>query len=68
LDSKFGESLPTVRQAMEQLARSHRPRDLAEEAYGLYEQFRPEVASGKGGWGQKGKLDLALIRRLATTQ
>jgi hypothetical protein len=34
-------------------------------AYGLYEQFRPNVPAGKTGWGAAGKLDLALIGSLA---
>jgi hypothetical protein len=27
---------------------------------------RPKIASGQGGWGQRGKLDLRVIRELAT--
>lgn len=64
LESKFGESLARVREAMEELAAAYAPEDLAEVAYGLYERFRPAIEAGKGGWGQKGTLDLDLIRRL----
>ena len=39
-------------------------RDLARQAFGLYEEFRPAVKSGAAGWGQEGKLDLAHIRNL----
>jgi hypothetical protein len=30
----------------------------------LYEQFRPEIARGKCGWGQQGDLDLSRIASL----
>jgi hypothetical protein len=41
------------------------PGELTEVAYSLYDQFRPPIAPGKSGWGQKGELDLAVIRSLA---
>ncbi len=65
LVKSFGESMPPVREAMERLAGSHTPEQLDEAAFGLYERFRPKVASGRRGWGQKGTLDLDVIRRLA---
>lgn len=65
LEGKFGAGLGEARQAMEHLARSLPPADLAEQAYHLYEQFRPAVAGGIAGWGAEGELDLALIERLA---
>lgn len=65
LESKFAESLPAVRKAMETLASAYGPEGIGEAAYGLYEQFRPKIAPGKRGWGQKGQLSLALIRALA---
>jgi len=65
LEKKFGDDLTAVRDAMEELARSIKPADLAERAYGLYERFRPEIPSGKRGWGAKGPLDLGFIRGLS---
>ena len=65
LATKFGESLPAVREAMQALAAAYDPDDLADVAYTLYEKFRPKVASGERGWGQKSVLDLDLVRRLA---
>jgi len=64
LEGKFGEDLDDVRDAMAELAASYEPDDLAEAAYGLYEKFRPQIAGGRRGWGQKGDLDLDLIRGL----
>ena len=65
LSGKFGERLDDVRAAMAHLAGAFEPEDLADAAYELYETFRPKISSGKRGWGQKGDLDLGLIRSLA---
>ena len=65
LESKFEDDLAAARDAMAELAAAYEPEDLEDAAYGLYEAFRPEIASGKRGWGQKGDLDLDLIRSLA---
>ena len=64
LESKFGESLASVRGAMEELAGGFGAEEIAGAAYGLYERFRPQIESGKRGWGQRGELDLGLIRSL----
>ena len=65
LESKFGEDLATVRAAMEALAASRTHQELEDTSYDLYEAFRPAVERGERGWGQKGKLDLGLIRSLS---
>jgi len=65
LETKFAESLDATRAAMETLAAAFEPESLEEVAYELYETFRPKIASGKRGWGQKGELHLGLIRSLA---
>lgn len=67
LEAKFGEALEPTRVALEALARSLPPRQLATQAFALYEAFRPEIPTGTRGWGAKGVLDLARIRRLAGT-
>src|SRR3954469_23638132 len=64
LAGKFGDALSDVQGAMEALATSMPPEELARQAFGLYEEFRPAVKSGAAGWGQEGKLDLAQIRNL----
>ncbi|MGD9496465.1 MAG: hypothetical protein AB7Y46_09150 [Armatimonadota bacterium] len=66
LRSKFGEHLQAVREAMEALASAYEPEELRERAYGLYEQFRPQIPRGKSGWGREGVLDLELIRSLSS--
>jgi len=64
LGQKFGEDLDAVRTAMEVLARAFKPEELAQQAYSLYERFRPQIPRGKRGWGAKGELDLDMIRSL----
>lgn len=65
LEDRFGDRLGRVRAAMERLARSLPPAELARKAYHLYEAFRPAIPAGKAGWGAAGTLDLARIARLA---
>jgi hypothetical protein len=67
LESKFGETLDDVSSAMLGLAKSFPHSALAEKAYALYEKFRPEIPPGKKGWRASGKLDLNLIRRMASS-
>jgi hypothetical protein len=68
LEGKFGDNLRAVRSALERLARSYSPKELAERSFALYERFRPAIPEGKKGWGAKGALDLDLIKRLAQEQ
>ncbi|MBN1919103.1 MAG: hypothetical protein JW889_14450 [Verrucomicrobia bacterium] len=68
LAGKFGDDLDDVRAAMQHLAKAFAPHELADAAYSLYERFRPSIPPGKRGWGATGKLDLGLIRSLASVQ
>jgi hypothetical protein len=68
LSQKFGEDLADVQAAMEALAKAHAPKQLASQAYELYEAFRPSVPEGAKGWGAKGELDLGRIRYLAKSR
>lgn len=65
LGSKFGDALPDVRKALMELAKALKPDELAQRAFNLYEQFRPAIPEGVGGWCAKRELDLGLIRDLA---
>jgi hypothetical protein len=63
LAGRFGEvALEAVRAAMQTLAGSLPPAELARRAFVLYERFRPTVPSGEAGWGAKGVLELDRIR------
>jgi hypothetical protein len=64
LAQKFGQELANVQAAMEALAKAYTPDQLGDQAYSLYEQFRPSVPEGKKGWGAAGQLDLDYIRSL----
>ncbi len=66
LEGKFGDALPEVRRAMEELAAALPAEELDEQAYDLYTRFRPSIPGGKAGWGAKGQLDVERIRALAT--
>ncbi len=63
--TKFGESLDEVTEAMKSLAKSRPPKQLASDAFKMYMQFRPEVAAGKKGWGANGTLSLSVIREVS---
>jgi hypothetical protein len=64
LEGKLEDALEPARKAMRELAMAFKPDALEKAAYGLYEKFRPQIPSGKRGWGAKGDLDLDLIRSL----
>ena len=65
LANKFGDHLESARTAMHQLAASLPPDELNEQAFHLYEEFRPKVPADERGWGAKGVLDLAKIEAMA---
>jgi hypothetical protein len=65
LERAFGADLVAVASALRKLAGAYEPDELERRAYALYEQFRPVVPAGVGGWGAKGELDLGVVRRLA---
>lgn len=65
LSQKFGDSFDEVEAALKALAKALPPKRLEQEAYALYEDFRPSVPEGERGWGAKGQLDLTHIRSLA---
>jgi len=66
LKSKFKDTLPSVLAAMRKLAASRTPKELENEAYALYEQFRPDIPAGEAGWGKAGELSLATIEALTS--
>jgi hypothetical protein len=64
LAGKLGKHLAAVRGAMEGLAGSLPPPELARQAFRLYEGFHPAVPEGEAGWGAAGVLDLGKITAL----
>jgi hypothetical protein len=65
LERKFGDNLGRVQSAMQRLAKSFQPMELADNAFRLYERFRPAIPEGVKGWGAEGNLDLGVIEGLA---
>ena len=43
---------------MQRLAKSYKPKELAQDAYPLYERFRPSIPEGVKWWGARGDQDL----------
>ncbi|KAK5274905.1 hypothetical protein LTR99_004386 [Exophiala xenobiotica] len=41
-----------------------RKSELNAKAFRMYEEFRPNVQSGQGGWGKKGALELGRVREV----
>jgi hypothetical protein len=56
------EMLRSVEEAMQQLVAADH---AGASDYDLYVKFRPQVAEGRRGWGQKAALDLDAIREMA---
>jgi hypothetical protein len=65
LEKKFGASLAEAREALEALAQAYAPQELEQQAYKLYERFRPGIPEGRRGWGAEGELNLEKIRKMA---
>ncbi len=65
LEKSYGGALDEVHSAMKELANAYSVAELAVRAYAFYERFRPGVATGTAGWGQKGELDLDLLKALS---
>lgn len=65
LAEKFGEHLVEARTAMEILAASRSPAQLAREAFGLYAKFRPAIPAGSAGWGKEAIFDTEVVLKMA---
>jgi hypothetical protein len=67
LKKKFGQRYDEVKQAFQTVeCWADRSDELNTKAFHMYEEFRPTVKSGQSGWGKKGELDLAKVRRVIT--
>ncbi|OCL02859.1 hypothetical protein AOQ84DRAFT_166672 [Glonium stellatum] len=42
--------------------------ELNQNAFGLYERFRPNISSGQKGWGKKGELSFEKVMQIAKRQ
>lgn len=65
LQKVFSLNLEFCKAALEVLAHAFSPEALGGACYRLYEDFRPQVPAGTGGWGAKGIFDLRLVLKLA---
>ncbi len=65
LEGKFGETLPAARAAMSALAKAFKPDQLANEAFRLYEEFRPGIPEGVTFPSQDSQVHSACCRVVA---
>ncbi len=68
LESKFAENLSLVREKLTALAGTYEQEELLLEAMDIYMKLRPNVPTGREGWGKQGLLDTAEIDRLIRTR
>ncbi|KAK4936278.1 hypothetical protein LTR10_022806 [Elasticomyces elasticus] len=67
LKSKFGEdNYDKTKKIMEDALATWKGKDddLNAKAFHMYEEFRPSVQSGQGGWGKKGALELDRVKEV----
>ncbi|KAF2261216.1 hypothetical protein CC78DRAFT_361206 [Lojkania enalia] len=68
LRKKFGGGgqYEKVKRAFEECLETWRAQEneLDGRAFGMYEEFRPDVSVGQKGWGRKGELRLGTVRRV----
>jgi hypothetical protein len=65
LKKKYGDEYDDVKRAFEKALDTWRgnEEELSKAAFGMYEDFRPNVSKGQKGWGRKGALDLDIVRK-----
>lgn len=64
LKKKFGEvEYKNTREQFDESLQSWKgnEEELNKQAFGFYEEFRPDVSHGQKGWGRKGELDLEKV-------
>ncbi|OQU99065.1 hypothetical protein CLAIMM_04758 [Cladophialophora immunda] len=72
LRAKFGQGggYERIKRAMEEAIKSWKKKgqekELNVKAFHMYEEFRPSVQRGQGGWGRKGELSPEKIRAVAS--
>ena len=56
--------LKDVEDVLTELASTFSAEEIGDEAYHLYEEFRPNVVQGQQGWGRKARLEFDRILEL----
>lgn len=66
LEKKYGGRYGDVKGMFEGVLKEWKGREeeLSKAAFGMYEDFRPNVAKGQKGWGRKGELSLENVRKV----
>ena len=65
LRKKYGERYDDVQKTFDEALATWKgsEEELSKAAFGMYEDFRPNVSKGQKGWGRKGALDLGIVRK-----
>jgi hypothetical protein len=65
LRKKYGDRYDEVKEVLEEALKEWKDdeEELSKAAFGMYEDFRPNIAAGQKGWGRKGALDLNIVRK-----
>lgn len=58
------QTTPYILGAMRLLAESYEPEELNRKGFSLYCDFRPDIESGKSGWGKRGNVPCEVILKL----
>lgn len=71
LKKKYGDEQYTkVKNTFEESLEAWKGKDeeLSSRAFGMYEDFRPNIPSGQKGWGRKGQLRLETVRSAVASE
>ncbi|KIW60675.1 hypothetical protein PV05_00875 [Exophiala xenobiotica] len=61
-DENYGRAKTVMDDAITSWTASDKKGELNAKAFHMYEEFRPSVQGGQGGWGKKGALELDRVR------
>ncbi|ETI21052.1 hypothetical protein G647_07395 [Cladophialophora carrionii CBS 160.54] len=64
-EAEYARTKKTMEEAIDMFEARAKKGELNRTAFHMYEEFRPSVQHGQGGWGKKGELRLEKIRELA---
>ncbi len=63
-DENYGRAKTVMDDAITSWMASDKKGELNAKAFHMYEEFRPSVQGGQGGWGKKGALELDRVREV----
>ena len=67
-EENYGRAKTVMDDAITSWTGSDGKSELNAKAFHMYEEFRPSVQSGQGGWGKKGALELDRVREVVASK